>query len=61
MHWQCKQKIVIMTLLPSPRPQIASDHLSISKGSPEMLSARTGFHCHVGVHLKNHIFVFIEE
>lgn len=26
-----------------------------------MLSARTGFHCHVGVHLKNHILIFIEE
>lgn len=61
MHWQCKHKVGVKRLLPTPLPQTASDHPGIAKRPPKALSARTGLHCHVGVHLQNHVFVLVKE
>lgn len=72
MHWQCKYRVGMMRLLPIPLPQTARqgqhsapralfNHPGISKRPPKALFARTGLHCHVGVHLQHHIFVFIKE
>lgn len=44
-----------------PLPQTASDQPGIAKRPPKALSACTGLHCHVGVHLQNHVFVLIKE
>lgn len=50
-----------MRLLPTLLAQTASDRPGVAPRPPEVLSARTGLHCHVGVHLQNHVFVLVKE
>lgn len=61
MPWQCKHKVGTMRPPPTLLAQTASDDPGVAQGPHEVLSARTGLHCHVGVHLQNHVLVLVKE